>query len=319
MGLSLVHFRDADDAGGAWGVLGADGVRRIPGSYPTTAELITKGLDAARALARTSGGAARPLAELELLSPVTHPCRVIAQGMNYRSHLQEIGLDPDAQRFNVLFRKSSASICGPHDAIVRPSHVKLLDYEVELGLVIGTATRGPVVVEDATLPRFVAGLVIANDVSARDVQLPQTQFYKGKSYRTFCPTGPVLFVPEPAELARWRELRLTLRVNGEVRQDAPAGDMVFGPAPTLSEVTQIEDLDPGDLILTGTPGGVALQAPPAIVQRLVSLLPEARRWELFLKSQAGRRAYLQPGDRVTAAIRSPDGAIDLGVQENLVR
>ncbi len=190
---------------------------------------------------------------------------------------------------------------------------------VELGLVIGTATRGPIVVEDATLPRFVAGLVVANDVSARDVQLPQTQFYKGKSYRTFCPAGPVLFVPEPAELARWRELRLTLRVNGEVRQDASAGDMVFDPAATLTELTQIEDLDPGDLILTGTPGGVALRSPPALVQRLVSLLPEARRWELFLRAQARRRAYLQPGDRVTATIRTPDGAIDLGGQENLVR
>lgn len=319
MGLSLVHFRDADDAEGAWGVLAPDGVRRLPGSYPTTALLLAKGLDAARALARTPGGGARPLAELELLSPVTHPCRVIAQGMNYRSHLEEIGLDPDAKRFNVLFRKSSAAITGPRDAIVRPPHVRLLDYEVELGLVIGTATRGPTVVEDATLPRFVAGLVVANDVSARDVQLPQTQFYKGKSYRTFCPAGPVLFVPEPAELARWRELRLTLRVNGEVRQDASAGDMVFDPAATLTELTQIEDLDPGDLILTGTPGGVALRSPPALVQRLVSLLPEARRWELFLRAQARRRAYLQPGDRVTATIRTPDGAIDLGGQENLVR
>lgn len=319
MGLSLVHYRDPLDAEGAWGVLAADGVRRLPGSYASTAELLAKGLDAARSLTTSLGAPARPLAELELLSPVTHPCRVIAQGMNYRSHLREIGQDPDAQRWNILFRKSSASICGPRDAIVRPSHVKLLDYEVELGLVIGTATRGPVVIEDATLQRFVAALVIANDVSARDVQIPQTQFYKGKSHRTFCPTGPVLFVPEPHEFARWRELQLSLRVNGDLRQDAQAGEMIFTPAPTLSEITQIEDLDPGDLILTGTPGGVALRPPPAFVQRLVSLLPEARRWDLFVRSQSRRRAYLQPGDRVTATIRTPDGAIDLGVQENLVR
>src|SRR6185369_4540529 len=106
---------------------------------------------------------------------------------------------------------------------------RLLDYEIELGLVIGARTRGPTPVDAANLASFVGALVVANDVSARDVQVPDGQFYKGKSYRTFCPCGPYLFVPDPAELARWPELQLTLRVNGEVRQDAPAGDMIHRP------------------------------------------------------------------------------------------
>ena len=96
----------------------------------------------------------------------------------------------------MLFRKASASITGPYDAIVRPPHVRLLDYEIELGLVIGAPIAAPVTVEAATLDRWIGALVVANDVSARDVQLPQTQFYKGKSYRTFCPVGPYLVVPE---------------------------------------------------------------------------------------------------------------------------
>ena len=101
---------------------------------------------------------------------------------------------------------------------MRPSHVRLLDYEIELGLVMGAAvTAGrPVTPED--LPGLIFGLVIANDISARDVQLPQMQFFKGKSYRGFCPVGPYLTIPDRAEFALIDDLLLTLSVNGEVRQ-----------------------------------------------------------------------------------------------------
>jgi 2-keto-4-pentenoate hydratase/2-oxohepta-3-ene-1,7-dioic acid hydratase in catechol pathway len=161
--------------------------------------------------------------------------------------------------------------------------------------------------------------VLANDVSARDVQLPQGQWYKGKSYRTFCPVGPYLCIPDPDEVSRWRELRLTLSVNGQPRQDSLAGDMVFQPAATLTEFSQLEDFQVGDLLLTGTPGGVALQPPNAVAQRIVGLLPEAKKWELFVRNQARSSAYLKPGDRVTASIRTADGALDLGTQHNAVR
>ena len=244
--------------------------------------------------------------------------RIFCQGANYRSHMIESGMDPD-RAFNMLFTKSTASLTGPDDDIVRPAHVRLLDYEVELGIVLGKAITGPVTVTEENLAEYVGAFVLADDVSARDVQLPQGQWYKGKSYPTFCPVGPYLCIPEPDEVARWRELRLTLSVNGAVRQDSLAGDMVFGPAATLTEWSGLERLDVGDLLLTGTPGGVALQPPPALVQRIMGLLPDRRRWELFVRSQSRSGAYLSPGDRIEASIRTADGALDLGTQHNRVR
>ena len=227
-------------------------------------------------------------------------------------------MDPD-RAFNMLFTKSTGSLSGPDDDIVRPAHVRLLDYEVELGIVLGKAITGPITVTENELAEYVGAFVVANDVSARDVQLPQGQWYKGKSYRTFCPVGPYLCVPDPGEVAQWRDLRLTLTVNGTVRQDGFAGDMAFGPAQTLTELSQLEDFSVGDLLLTGTPGGVALQPPSALIQRVAGLLPEARRWELFVNGQTRSSAYLRPGDHVEASIRTDDGALDLGTQHTIVR
>jgi 2,4-diketo-3-deoxy-L-fuconate hydrolase len=226
-------------------------------------------------------------------------------------------MDPN-RPYNLLFTKSSGSLTGARDDIVAPSHVKLLDYEIELGIVIGKAITAPTVVSADDVGEYIGAFVVANDVSARDVQLPQGQFYKGKSYRTFCPVGPYLCIPDANEVDRWRDLRLTLSVNGSVRQDALAGEMVFGPAETLTEFSHLEDLAVGDLLLTGTPGGVAIDPPKALVQRVAALLPDARKWELFVKMQRRNPAYLKPGDVVTASIRTDDGALDLGTQHNTV-
>jgi 2-keto-4-pentenoate hydratase/2-oxohepta-3-ene-1,7-dioic acid hydratase in catechol pathway len=318
MGTQIVRHRSTAPHGHTWAVVEGDRARAVDAAFETTGALLEHGVPAIRR-GSIALGEARPLADLEVLSPVTHPCRVIAQATNYGAHVREVGLDPGARTSNVLFRKSSAAIAGPNDAIVRPAHVRLLDYEIELGLVIGARTRGPTHVDAARLADVVGALVVANDVSARDVQIPDGQFYKGKSYRTFCPLGPYLFVPEPEELARWPELELTLRVNGEVRQDAPAGAMIHRPAETLTEITAIEDLDPGDVILTGTPGGVALAPPRGPIRAIAGLLPEPLRWRLFIEGQAKSRRYLRPGDRITATIRTPDGRVDLGAQSNLVR
>jgi 2,4-diketo-3-deoxy-L-fuconate hydrolase len=318
MGMQVIRFRSNGSTGHQWGIVEGEAARSIDATFADTRQLISEGLPALRK-GTLALAAPRPLAELELLSPVTHPCRVIAQATNYGDHVREVGLDPAARSSNVLFRKSSAAISGPHDAIVRPSHVRLLDYEVELGLVIGRATQGPERVDPAHLEDIIAGLVIANDVSARDVQVPEGQFYKGKSYRTFCPLGPYLFVPEPAELARWPELELSLRVNDELRQHQRAGAMIHRPAETLTEITSIEDLDAGDVVLTGTPGGVALAPPKKPLRALGELIPEAAKWRMFIDKQAKSGRYLQPGDRITATIRSADGRIDLGTQKNSVR
>lgn len=315
MGTQVIRFTGPH--GAQWAIADGDRVQPIEAAFASTGELIVEGVPALRA-GTLPLGAHRPIAELQLLSPITHPCRVIAQATNYGDHVREVGLDPGA-RPNVLFRKSSAAIAGPNDAIVRPAHVHLLDYEIELGLVIGTPTRGPMHIDPVRLADYVVGLVMGNDVSARDVQVPEGQFYKGKSYRTFCPLGPTLFLPSPSELARWPELQLTLSVNGEVRQNASAGEMIHRPVETLTEVTTIEDLDPGDVILTGTPGGVALAPPKKPLRAIAELLPETFKWRKFIEAQEKRQRYLQPGDRISATIRTPDGQVDLGTQNNLVR
>ena len=165
---------------------------------------------------------------------------------------QVSGLDPPP----VFFRKSSGSISGPTDDVVRPAHVRLLDYEIELGLVIKSGPAPGTAVPDADLRDHVAGLVMCNDISARDVQLTKGQFYESKSYPTFTPTGPRLVLLGGDELARLSGLRLRLWVNGELKQDGSTADMVFDIPTLVAYVSSVMTLLPGDVILTGTPEGV---------------------------------------------------------------
>ena len=167
---------------------------------------------------------------------------------------------------------------------------------------------------------YIAGLVVTNDVSARDVQLPKTQFYEAKSYPTFTPAGPALVLLDADELKRFGDLRLQLRVNGEVRQDAKVnGDMIYPPLQALQALARFQRLDPGDLVLTGTPVGTALSAPPKPIEIIGSLLPPAMKWKAFFNRQAKNPKYLRDGDVVEAAVATDDGVIDLGSQRNVVR
>lgn len=311
MSINLIRYESG------WGVVRGTDLLPLPGGYDTIADVLGDGVKAARALLADANAARVPLAEVIPLNPLPG-VRVYCQGANYRSHMIESGMDPD-RAFNMLFTKSTASLSGPEDYIVTPAHVRLLDYEVELGIVIGRPITEPVTVTPENLAEYIGAFVVANDVSARDVQLPQGQWYKGKSYRTFCPVGPYLCVPDADEVARWKDLRLTLSVSGAKRQDSLAGDMVFNPADTLTEFSQLETFDVGDVILTGTPGGVALQPPKALAQKIAGLLPEDTKWQLFVKNQAKSSAYLKPGDQVVASIRTDDGVLDLGTQRNTVR
>jgi len=189
-----------------------------------------------------------------------------------------------------------------------------VDYEVELGLVLGADLPVGTTVTEEDLARYVAALVVADDVSARQVQLVKTQFYESKSYPAFTPAGPWLTLADAAGLARLDSLRLTLRVNGQVRQDSTAADMIVRPARALTLLSRFQPMAPGDLLLTGTPGGTALHAPA----KLAGLLPPATRWKLFFGRQAANPRYLRDGDVITATIASPDGRLDLGTQRNTV-
>lgn len=310
MTTSVLRTRDA------WWVQTRTGAAKIATSAASTGELLADraAIDAAAASEGTVD-----VAELELLSPVTAPCRVIAQMTNFESHVLDSGMDPKTVPLT-FFRKSSASITGPFDEIVRPSHVGLLDYEVEIGLVIGRDVPVGSTITDANLADYVAGLTITNDVSARDIQLPQTQFYEAKSYPTFTPVGPGLLLVDAAELARFGDLRLRLSVSGDERQNALVeGDMLYRPLQALQSLTRFQDLAAGDLILTGTPAGTALTAPPKPIEMIGNLLPPAVKWKAFFSRQAKNPKYLQHGDVVEASVSTDDGALDLGAQRLAVR
>ncbi|WP_261781859.1 fumarylacetoacetate hydrolase family protein [Rhodococcus sp. BP-332] len=309
--MSIAVLRTVD----SWWVQTREGAVRVDTAAVTTAELLAdrSAVDAAAAGAETV-----PVASLELVSPVTAPCRVVAQMTNYVSHVKDSGMNPETVPLT-FFRKSSGSISGPTADIVRPAHVTLLDYEVEIGLVVGTTLPVGSTIDDTTVARHIAALVITNDVSARDVQLPKTQFYEAKSYPTFTPVGPVLLILEDGDLARFDQLRLMLRVNGEIRQNSTVADMIYKPVEALRTLTGFQRVDPGDLILTGTPGGTALKAPAKVIEMIGALVPPAVKWKTFFKKQASNPAYLQDGDVVEVTIATDDAMLDLGMQRTTVR
>ena len=309
--MSISVLRTAD----AWWVATPAGAVKVSTSARTTAELLA---DRAAIEAAARGTDTVDVAELQLLSPVTTPCRVVAQMTNFASHVRDAGMDPKTVPLT-FFRKSSASVSGPFAPVRKPAHVKFLDYEVEIGLVIGRDIPVGTTVSADNLSDYIAGLVVTNDVSARDIQLPQTQFYEAKSYPTFTPVGPALVLIDAGELARFGELRLRLTVNGEERQNAlVAGDMLYPPLAALQSLCRFQDLATGDLILTGTPVGTALSAPPKPIEIIGSLLPPAIKWKAFFKRQTGNPKYLHDGDVIEASVRTDDGAIDLGTQRMTV-
>jgi len=179
--MTVSVLRTAD----AWWVQTSTGAVKIETSATTTGELLA---DRAAIDAATHSSDTVPVGRLDLLSPVTAPCRVVAQMTNFVSHVTDAGMDPKTIPLT-FFRKASASVTGPFDDIVKPKHVKFLDYEVEIGLVIGRETPVGTEITESNLADYIAGLVVTNDVSARDIQLPQTQFYEAKSYPTFTPVG----------------------------------------------------------------------------------------------------------------------------------
>lgn len=310
--MSITILRTAD----AWWVRTPGGAARIDTEATTTSGLLAEHeqIEAARGSRTTVDPAT-----LDVVTPVTAPCRVVAQMTNFASHVKDSGLDPDTIPLT-FFRKTSGSLSGPFDDIVRPGHVRYLDYEVEIGLVIGRELPVGTQVTADNWTSFVAGLVVTNDVSARDVQLPKTQFFESKSYPTFTPVGPSLVLLDDDELKRFGDLRLRLWVNGELRQESVVDvDMIYSPLEALQALSRFQRLDAGDLLLTGTPEGTALSAPPKPVEIIAALLPPALKWKIFFRRQAQNPKYLKHGDVVEVAVGTDDGAIDLGRQRTVVR
>jgi 2-keto-4-pentenoate hydratase/2-oxohepta-3-ene-1,7-dioic acid hydratase in catechol pathway len=194
-------------------------------------------------------------------SPRLGPCvgavpKIVAIGLNYRLHAQEAGAAIPSEP--IFFMKATSSICGPNDDVIIPKGSQKTDYEVELGIVIGSLAR---YVSLADARKHVAGYCVVNDVSEREFQIERGgQWTKGKSADTFCPIGPWLVttdeVADPGKLALWTE------VNGERRQNSNTGDLIFGVGEIVSYVSQFMTLLPGDVIPTGTPSGVGMGFKP---------------------------------------------------------
>jgi 2,4-didehydro-3-deoxy-L-rhamnonate hydrolase len=200
--------------------------------------------------------------------PIDRPGKIICVGLNYRDHAEEQGVElPQAPLF---FAKYTTALIGPGEPIVIPPVVTQCDYEAELGVVIGERVRN---VSKENALEAVRGYICANDVSARNLQFADGQWTRGKSPDTFCPVGPL--VPA-AEVADPHALRIRAIVSGEVLQDSTTANLIFGIDEIISHASLTSTLEPGDLVLTGTPAGVGIFRDP--------------------------KRLLQPGDDVTIEI-----------------
>ncbi|MDR6863574.1 fumarylacetoacetate hydrolase family protein [Phycicoccus sp. 3266] len=191
-------------------------------------------------------------------SPVVRPGKVVGIGLNYRDHAAEAGMPLPTEP--VVFLKAPTSVSGPTDDVVMVPGSSTTDYEVELGVVLGRELRGET--DPGRAMAAVAGYVLAQDVSDRALQLERGGTWtKGKSADTFCPLGPWLVTPDELGPDGPAGVALRLTVDGELRQDGCASDMVFGVGELLCYTSGVMTLEPGDVVLTGTPAGVAMGRP----------------------------------------------------------
>jgi 2-keto-4-pentenoate hydratase/2-oxohepta-3-ene-1,7-dioic acid hydratase in catechol pathway len=322
MSRLIVRYQDA--AAVRWGEL--EGAAPLSADDVVTIRPLSAGADTTAAFLTQIGagsvarGPAALIGASQLLTPVTPDASLVCQGLNYASHAQEA--QHADRKSNLLFAKAGSSITGPYDNIVRPAEAELLDYEVEFALVmrrqLGAADR----ISEANIGEYVAGVVLCNDVSARDIQFGESllQWFRGKSYRSFCPVGPVLWWLEPGEVVPALErLELRLHVNGELRQEATSQQLIWKPVETLNHVGTILDLQAGDLLLTGTPGGVTSPMTPSMVEIIrTNLLADlARRDQLRVEMGKGR-PFLRHGDVVTATLTDLQSGRCLGGLSNRV-
>ena len=195
--------------------------------------------------------------EVRFLAPVPNPGKIICVGLNYLAHVHETGRD--LPEYPVLFSKFAASLTGPFDPILAPWESEQVDYEGELAVVIGAPARR-VAARDAM--DFVAGFAVANDVTVRDYQYKTHQWLQGKAWDRSTPIGPALVTPD--EVGDPAKLHLSLTLNGSVMQSADTSNLMFDVPKLISVISEFTTLGPGDIVLTGTPGGVGYRRDPQV-------------------------------------------------------
>jgi 2-keto-4-pentenoate hydratase/2-oxohepta-3-ene-1,7-dioic acid hydratase in catechol pathway len=206
----------------------------------------------------------KPLKDLNLLAPVT-PSKILCIGRNYRDHAAELG--NEVPKEPLLFFKPPSSLLGSGGIILMPSLSKRVDYEGELGIVIGRRCRN--LDPDEDVRPYIRGYTIVNDVTARDLQKSDGQWTRGKGFDTFCPVGPVVsdqIDPVGGDAVTATPVTLTTRLNGEVKQQGTTSDLIFPIAHLIRYITAAMTLEPGDLIPTGTPAGVGSVSPGDRIQ-----------------------------------------------------
>ena len=250
----------------------------LPGSMR---EFIAAGADALAAAARVEKPAL-PLADVRLLAPIPDPQKVIAIGLNYMDHIRE-QKNTAVPTSPLVFAKFTSSIIGPEEAIeYDPALTNQVDWEAELGVIIGRRARR---VSRSEALSYVFGYTPLNDVSARDLQFGDKQWVRGKSLDTFCPIGPAITTAD--EIPDPQALRISSRVNGVTMQNSTTAEMIFPVDELVAQLSNAFTLEPGDIIATGTPDGVGVFRNPKI--------------------------FLQHGDRVEIEVEK------LGVLSNPVR
>jgi 2-keto-4-pentenoate hydratase/2-oxohepta-3-ene-1,7-dioic acid hydratase in catechol pathway len=232
--------------------------------------LLERGVEWRKALGSLTGALAKavgpgrhpkglltPFASARLRAPIARPAKITCIGLNYADHAREQGVEPPESP--IYFLKSSNTICGPGDAITLPPNSTQVDYEAEFAVVIGKGGKG---IPEEKAYEHVAGYMILNDVSARDMQFGDKQWYRGKSCDTFAPIGPWIVtadeVPDP------HNLRISLTLNGETMQDSNTSNLIFKVPYLVSYFSQAVTWEPGDLVSTGTPPGVGVFRDPKV-------------------------------------------------------
>ena len=260
--MKLVRYRDG--AGAGIGAIKGDGIVPLGDDYPTMLAIIDGGPAVLVAIGAKLAGAqpAIPIADAQLLAPIERPGKYLAIGMNYGKHLEEADrLGVPRASHQVWFNKQTTCLSGPYDPIETGATEKL-DYEVELGAVIGKIAKN---VTEADAKNYVFGYVVANDVSARDFQFHSQTMTMGKSFDTHGPIGPWIVTAD--EIADPHALELKCFVNGEQRQASNTRHMIANLWQQIVYLSSAFTLEPGDLIATGTPEGVGIgMQPPVFLQ-----------------------------------------------------